>query len=70
MRIRKDGWTWEEMSFAEWRRAVNRRLLKVYGIDIEDSGVDDDFLMLHWQEKESAFEFVSWFGSKYDLDPK
>lgn len=70
MRKVKDGWTWEEMSFAQWRRAVNRRLLKIYGIDIEHSGVDDDFLMPHWEDKESPFEFVSWYGSKYDLDPK
>jgi hypothetical protein len=26
--------------------------------------------MTHWEMKQSPYEFVEWFGMKYDLDPK
>jgi hypothetical protein len=45
MKTIKDGWTWEEMSFAKWRTAVDRRLEEIYLITINDAGVDDEFLM-------------------------
>jgi hypothetical protein len=65
-----DNWTWKELSFAKWRGAVNRRLKDVYGTTIDDAGIDDDRLSSHWQMKQSPYEFVEWFGNKYDLDPK
>jgi hypothetical protein len=64
-----DGWSWSEIGFAEWQRAVDRRLKEIYAITIEDAGVEDDFLRTHWEEKEPPFEFVLWYGNKYDLDP-
>jgi hypothetical protein len=45
-------------------------MLDVYAITIDDSGFEDDDLRSHWEDKESPFEFVLWFGNKYDLDPK
>lgn len=69
MKSLKDGWSWSEIGFAEWRRAVDRRLKEIYAITIEDAGVDDDFLKPHWDGKEPPFEFVLWYGNKYDLDP-
>jgi hypothetical protein len=66
----KDNWAWKEMSFAKWRSSVNRRLKDVYVITIDDAGVDDERLSSHWQMKQSPYEFVEWFGNKYDLDPK
>jgi hypothetical protein len=27
-------------------------------------------LKSHWEMKQSPYEFVEWFGNKYDLDPK
>lgn len=65
-----DHWSWNEMSFQEWRTVVNDRLLDVYLISIEDAGIDDEDLTPHWEMKQAPYEFVEWFGLKYDLDPK
>jgi hypothetical protein len=70
MKKRNDGWTWTNVSFAEWRTAVDERMLDIYVITIEDSGVDDEYLMSHWRMKQSPYEFVEWFGIKYDLTPR
>jgi hypothetical protein len=47
-----------------------RKAAADYGITIDDSGVDDEYLMPHWQMKQSPYEFVEWFGIKYDLTPR
>ena len=60
---------WNEISLAEWRSAVNRRLEDVYLITIDDAGIEDDRLSSHWEMKQSPYEFVEWFANKYDLDP-
>jgi hypothetical protein len=70
MKKLEDDWAWTEISFAKWRIAVNRRLKEVYLITILDAGIDDEFLMTHWEMKQSPYEFVEWFGMKYDLNPK
>ena len=44
----KDGWEWTELSFSEWRNAVNRRLRDVYLITVDDAGIDDERLSSHW----------------------
>jgi len=66
----KDYWTWEEIGFREWRNAVDRRLKDIYVITIDDAGIEDERLTSHWEMKQSPWEFVEWFGDKYDLDPK
>jgi hypothetical protein len=66
----RDDWVWNEISLAEWRSAVNRRLEDVYLITIDDAGIEDDRLSSHWEMKQSPYEFVEWFANKYDLDPK
>jgi len=70
MEGKKDGWEWAELSFAKWRSAVSRRLKDVYLITIDDAGIDDERLSSHWQMKQPLYEFVEWFATKYDLDPK
>jgi hypothetical protein len=70
MKKNKDDWAWTEISFARWRGAVNRRLKEIYVITIDDAGMDDELLTAHWQMKQSPYEFVEWWGIKYDLDPK
>ena len=55
-------------SYCDWRDAVDRRLNQVYCITIEDAGIDEPDLINHWQMNEDAFDFVEWFGHKYDLD--
>jgi hypothetical protein len=63
MKKAKDDWAWVEINFTDWREAVDRRMLDVYAITIDDSGFEDDDLRSHWEDKESPFEFVLWFGS-------
>jgi hypothetical protein len=70
MENREGEWAWTDVSFAEWRKAVDERMLDIYVITIEDSGVDDEYLMSHWQMKQSPYECVEWFGIKYDLTPR
>jgi hypothetical protein len=70
MKAHKDGWSWTEIGFAEWRSAVDRRLEEVYLTTIDDAGIDEERLSSHWQMKQPPYEFVEWFGNKYDLDPK
>jgi len=65
-----DNWRWEETSFREWRKAVNRRLKDIYVVTIDDAGIDSDMLASHWEMKQSPYEFIQWFGNKYDLDPR
>jgi hypothetical protein len=57
-------------SYNEWRVAVDQRLYEIYCITIEDAGFDEEYLINHWQSNEASFDFVEWFGNKYDLDPK
>jgi hypothetical protein len=70
MKKLKDEWAWKDIRFAKWRNGVNRRLKEIYLITINDAGIDDEFLTSHWEMKQSPYEFVEWFGNKYDLDPK
>ena len=65
-----DKWAWADIGFAERREAVDSRLKDIYLITIDDAGIDDEFLTSHWEMKQSPYEFLEWFGSKYDLDPK
>jgi hypothetical protein len=51
MNPHKDGWSWSEIGFTDWRRVVDLRLNEVYAITIEDAGFDDEFLKSHWDEK-------------------
>ena len=66
----QDGWSWAEIGFTEWRRAVDQQLGEIYAITIEDAGINDKSWGAHWEEREWPFEFVLWYGNKYDLDPK
>ncbi len=56
-------------SYVDWRKAVDARLQEIYSITIEDAGFDEEYLIKHWRSDEAAFEFVEWYGNKYDLDP-
>jgi hypothetical protein len=68
LRILMEASTSDE-SYRDWRDAVHRRLLQIYCITIEDAGIDEGYLVCHWQSNEAPFEFVEWYGNKYDLDP-
>ncbi len=59
----------DDKSYRDWRKAVDRRLNQIYCITIVDAGFDEEYLTNHWRSNETPFEFVQWFGNKYDLDP-
>jgi hypothetical protein len=53
--------------FQNWHAEVNSRLVSIYCITIVDAGLDEQYLVEHWVSGEAPFEFVEWFGRKYDL---
>jgi hypothetical protein len=55
--------------YRDWHDAVDKRLYQIYCITIEDASFDEEYLIDHWQSNEAPFDFVEWFGNKYDLDP-
>ncbi len=57
-------------SFKDWRGAVDQHLRDIYCITLVDAGIDDERLVNHWTSYDTPREFVEWFGTKYDLDPK
>jgi hypothetical protein len=59
-----------DKSYRDWRDAVDERLHRIYCITIGDAGIGEEYLIGHGQSKEAPFEFVEWFGNKYDLDPR
>ncbi len=54
-------------SYRDWREAVDRHLHRNYCITIEDAGMDEDYIVRHWQSNETPSEFIEWVGNKYDL---
>jgi hypothetical protein len=58
--------TWIE-SFVDWRNGVDKRMFDVFVISIVDAGIDNVQLKSHWEMRQSPYEFVEWFGRKYDL---
>ena len=50
-----------------WVQAVDRLLTRDWCIGVEDAGIDDTQLDLHWRDGVSPPEFVTWFAEKYDL---
>jgi len=57
------------MSYIDWRIAVDDHLSAIYCITIDDAGLDEEYLIKHWESDEPALEFVEWYGNKYGLDP-
>ena len=47
------------VSFISWRKTVDKVLERTYAITIEDAGIGDQQLVLHWKGRESPEEFVT-----------
>ena len=58
-----------QKTFSDWREAVEGRLQEIYCITIADVGLSEEHLTACWLSNEMPFDFVEWFGNKYDLDP-
>ena len=57
------------MKLNEYRYAVSKQMLTIYGIDWDDACGEDGPLLSAIDDSWTAEEFVDWFGRKYDLDP-
>ncbi|GIK79789.1 MAG: hypothetical protein H3C55_14380 [Pseudorhodoplanes sp.] len=56
-----------DVNFDDWKSSVDRLMKIRYCIDTDDAGLDDDQLSRYWTQMSYPFEFVDWYGSKYDL---
>ncbi len=52
----------EEMAFSRWKATVDSVMKKIYGIDTNDAGIEDERLSDHWSTGEAPEHFVEWFG--------
>ena len=50
-----------------WREEVNRLLLRDYYIDLCMAGIEDEYLLVHYDMNQVPADFVEWFAIKYDL---
>lgn len=56
-------------AFAEWKRSVDKLMLKNYAVNTVDAGIDEERLRSHWSGRDTPHQFVEWYGAKYDLTP-
>ena len=54
-------------SFMPWRAEVNQLLLRNYFVDLNMAGIDDGYLLVHYEMSQMPADFVEWFAVKYDL---
>ena len=54
-------------SFMPWREEINLLLLRDYYIDLGMAGIDDEYLIVHYDMNQVPPDFVEWFAIKYDL---
>lgn len=57
-------------SYTQWKKTADSVMLRTYGIDTNDAGIDDERLKDHWATGELPERFVEWFAQKYDLISK
>jgi hypothetical protein len=58
----------ESVSFLDYWNAVDAAMLKLFGIDTWDAGIDADAIASAQDAGWTPDEFARWFGNKYDLD--
>jgi hypothetical protein len=57
----------EATPFIEYWRAVDTALLKLFGIDTADAGIEADLIASAQEACQSPEEFARWYGAKHDL---
>ncbi len=57
----------QEQSFIEYCDLVDDAMIKYFGIDTTDAGVELDQLADAQDAAETPEQFALWFGEKYDL---
>lgn len=56
-----------EISFGEYWEAVDAALMKFFGIDTWDAGIEPDLIATCQEDCDTPEEFALWFGEKYGL---
>jgi hypothetical protein len=57
----------EPTPFIEYWKAVDAAMLKFFGIDTSDAGIDADLIASAQEECQTPEDFARWYGDKYDL---
>jgi len=57
----------ESTPFIEYWEAVDAAMLKFFGIDTGDAGIDADLIASAQEECQAPEDFARWYGEKYDL---
>jgi len=57
----------EPISFIDYWDAVDAALLKFFGIDTGDAGIEADRIAAAQEEGDTPEDFALWFGEKYGL---
>jgi len=57
----------EPTPFIDYWDAVDEAMLKFFGIDTRDAGIEPDLIASAQEECQTPEEFARWYGDKYDL---
>ena len=57
----------DPISFIDYWDAVDAALLKFFGIDTGDAGIEPDRIASAQEEGDTPEDFALWFGEKYGL---
>jgi hypothetical protein len=57
----------EPISFIDYWDAVDAAMLKFFGIDTFDAGIEADRIASAQEEGDTPDDFALWFGEKYGL---
>ena len=57
----------EPTPFMDYWEAVDEAMLKFFGIDTSDAGIEPDLIAGTQEECQTPEEFARWFGEKRDL---
>ena len=59
--------TEQQTSFIEYWEAVDAAMLKFFGIDTSDAGIDESLIASAQEECQTPEDFARWYGDKHDL---
>ena len=57
----------EPLPFIDYWNAVDAAMLKLFGIDTHDAGIEADRIATAQEENITPEAFALWFGEKYGL---
>ena len=57
----------EPTPFIEYWEAVDAALMKFFGIDTADAGIDENLIAGAQEEGQTPEDFARWYGEKYGL---